>query len=233
VTLGKIAERLNLRRRLRMTRVRVVSQLFFFVAFLLAVWATWTSRLGGYPVSRLLEMDPLVTLSTALATGYVYKFLGWGLLVLGLTLLFGRVFCNWICPYGTLHQLTGWLFNIRKHRDRWKTNRYRPIYFLKYGILIVFLIMAALGSLQIGLLDPICLMYRSLSTAFAPASDLLVGAAGEELGRVGIWPGISCGCWYDGMEKSLLVSVTERHTREDIDSLASGLEAVISAGGNS
>ena len=55
----------------------------------------------------------------------------------------------------------------------------------------------------------------------------------EELGRVGIWPGISCGCWYDGMEKSLLVSVTERHTREDIDSLASGLEAVISAGGNS
>jgi len=55
----------------------------------------------------------------------------------------------------------------------------------------------------------------------------------EELGRVGIWPGISCGCYYDGMENSLLVSVTERHTREDIDSLASGLEAVISAGGNS
>ena len=55
----------------------------------------------------------------------------------------------------------------------------------------------------------------------------------EELGRVGIWPGISCGCWYDGMDNSLLVSVTERHTREDIDSLASGLQAVISAGGSS
>ncbi len=55
----------------------------------------------------------------------------------------------------------------------------------------------------------------------------------EELGRVGIWPGISCGCYYDDMENSLLVSVTERHTREDIDSLASGLEAVISPGGSS
>jgi glycine dehydrogenase subunit 1 len=52
----------------------------------------------------------------------------------------------------------------------------------------------------------------------------------EELGRAGIWPGISCGCYYDDMETSLLVSVTERHTKDDIDSLASGLEAVVSAG---
>jgi len=54
----------------------------------------------------------------------------------------------------------------------------------------------------------------------------------DELGRVGIWPGISCGCYYDGMDNSLLVSVSERHTREDIDSLASGLEAIISSGGS-
>ena len=47
----------------------------------------------------------------------------------------------------------------------------------------------------------------------------------EELGRAGIWPGISCGCWYDDMENCLLVSVTERHTRADIDSLASAVEA--------
>ena len=53
-------------------------------------------------------------ISTALATGYVYRYLGWGLVIISLTLLFGSVFCNWICPYGTLHQFTGWLFNIRK-----------------------------------------------------------------------------------------------------------------------
>jgi polyferredoxin len=186
VKAADLTARLGLRRRLRLTNVRVVSQAFFFVAFVLAVWATWTSRLGGYPVSRLLEMDPLVMVSTALATGYVYRFLGWGLLVLALTLVLGRVFCNWICPYGTLHQFTGWVFNIRKHKERWKTNRYRRIFFLKYGVLTVLLILALFGSLQIGLLDPICLMYRSLATAIAPASDLLVGAAGEELARVGV-----------------------------------------------
>jgi len=54
----------------------------------------------------------------------------------------------------------------------------------------------------------------------------------EDLRKAGIWPGVSCGCWYEGMEKSLLISVSEKHTREDIDSLASGLEAVLSPGGD-
>ena len=88
----------KVKRGFRITNIRILSQVFFFVAFMLAVWATWTTRLGGYPVSRILEMDPLVMISTMLSTGYVYRYLGWGLLVLALTLLFGRVFCNWICP---------------------------------------------------------------------------------------------------------------------------------------
>ena len=62
-----------MRRWLRLTNIRILSQAFFFAAFILAAWATWTSRLGGYPVSRFLELDPLVMLSTALATGYVYR----------------------------------------------------------------------------------------------------------------------------------------------------------------
>ncbi|MBT6784867.1 MAG: 4Fe-4S ferredoxin, partial [Planctomycetes bacterium] len=79
------------RKKLRLTNVRIVSQIFFFTAFLVLCWLTWTSRLEGYPVSRILEMDPLVMISTMLSTGYVYRYLGWGLLVLGLTLLAGRV----------------------------------------------------------------------------------------------------------------------------------------------
>ena len=153
---------------------------------MLSVWATWTTRLGGYPVSRILEMDPLVMISTALATGPVYRFLGWGLLVLAITLLFGRVFCNWICPYGTLHQFVGWLFNVRKPSERWSSNYYRPIYLLMYVILGVLLILSGMGALQIGLLDPICLMYRTVATAVAPASDMAVAAAVEQLSAAGV-----------------------------------------------
>lgn len=47
------------------------------------------------------------------------------------------------------------------------------------------------------------------------------------LSDAGIWPGIKCGCYYSDMPNCLLVSVTERHSRKDIDTLVSGLEAII------
>ena len=167
----------QVRRQLRLTNVRIVSQAFFFAVFIFFCWATWTTRLEGYPVSRILEMDPLVMISTMLSTGYVYRYLGWGVLVLAITLLFGRVFCNWICPYGTLHQFVGWIFDVHRVKDNFSRNRYRDIYYLKYAILIVFLLMASFGALQIGLLDPICLMYRSVATVFSPASDMALDNA--------------------------------------------------------
>ncbi len=37
---------LGWRKRLRLTNIRIASQAFFFAAFLLATWATWTSRLA-------------------------------------------------------------------------------------------------------------------------------------------------------------------------------------------
>jgi polyferredoxin len=166
------------RKALRLTNVRIVSQLFFFGLFLAFCWATWTTRIEGYPVSRLLEFDPLVMISTMLSTGYVYRHLGWGLFIIMLTLLFGRVFCNWVCPYGTLHQFVGWLFNVSKGKQNIDRNRYRDVFYLKYAGLTVFLIMASMGALQIGLLDPICLMYRSVATVFSPAADMALDRSG-------------------------------------------------------
>jgi polyferredoxin len=173
------------RRWLRLTRVRVLSQIVFLTLFVLAVWATWTSRIAGYPVSRLLEMDPLVALTTVLATGQVYRSLGWALLIVALTFVFGRVFCNWICPYGTLHQLVSWLFDVRSNSRRIEANAYHSNQFLKYGLLVGFVAMASLGALQIGLLDPIVMMYRGVATVLAPASDLVVGRVGA--GVDGAW----------------------------------------------
>ena len=159
-------------RTFRITRIRVFSQLFFFSLFVFLLWCTWFSRLRGYPVSLFLEVDPLVGVATAIANHTVYRWLWRGLFVLVPTLLLGRAFCNWMCPYGTLHQFVGWLFNIWTNRDNMSRNRYRPSQQIKYLILAVFLVMAALGSLQIGLLDPICLLVRTFTTAIAPAADL-------------------------------------------------------------
>jgi len=159
-------------RTFRITTIRIVTQAFFFALFGFLIWVTWLSRLGGYPASLFLEMDPLVGFATALSTHTVYRWLWRGMWILVPTLVLGRAFCNWICPYGTLHQFIGWLFNIRSNRDLIDKNRYKPLFQLKYVILTVMLVMAFFGSLQIGLLDPICLLVRTFTVAFAPAFDV-------------------------------------------------------------
>ncbi|MBI3893172.1 MAG: 4Fe-4S dicluster domain-containing protein, partial [Candidatus Wallbacteria bacterium] len=166
---------------LRITDVRILSQAFFFLLFLFLATVTWFSRLGGYPVSLFLEVDPLVALATALSTGTLYRNLVWSLWVLIPTLLLGRWFCNWMCPYGTLHQFIGWLFGKLTGKSMLDANRYRPLFRAKYVLLAFFLVMALFGSLQIGLLDPICLMYRSYATAFAPTYDTAMARAREAM----------------------------------------------------
>jgi len=154
---------------MRITRVRVLSQTFFFLLFLFFVIVTDLRYLKGYPVSLFLEIDPLVGFATAVTTGTVYKGLILCALVLVPTFLLGRFFCNWICPYGSLHQITGWLFGRRDEQARIESNRFRRLQQLKYVFLVMMIAAAVFGSLQIGLLDPICLFHRSMSTAVLPA----------------------------------------------------------------
>jgi polyferredoxin len=151
--------------------VRVAAQAFFLVLFVFLLWVTWLSRLKGYPASLFLELDPLVAFATALSTHTVYRRLWWALFLLVPTLLLGRFFCGWVCPWGTLHQLAGWLFNIRNNRNRIDANRYRPLFQAKYYVLGAFLVLAAFGALQVGLLDPICFLVRAFTVTIAPAAD--------------------------------------------------------------
>ena len=156
-------------RAFRITTTRIISQTVFFSLFVFLLWVTWFSRLGGYPVSLFLEVDPLVSLATAIATHTIYRGHWMSLWVLIPTLLLGRVFCNWMCPYGSLHQFTGWLFNRRTVVEQIDSNRYRHLFSLKYYILFWMLAMAVFGSLQVGLLDPICLLFRSFTVAVLPS----------------------------------------------------------------
>ncbi len=170
---------------------RRVSQVFFFALFVFLVIVADLRYLKGYPVSLFLEIDPLVGFATAITTGTIYKGLILGLVLLIPTLLLGRVFCNWMCPYGILHHFIGWLFGKGRgaEQERIESNRYKPIYGAKYVILAGMLAAALFGSLQIGLLDPICLFHRSLTTAVLPAVNMAAPGSVyvEQYFHVGAW----------------------------------------------
>lgn len=174
-----IASNEYMKRLLRLTNTRIISQVVFLGLFLFLSWVSWTSRVHGYPVSRFLELDPLLSISTVVSTGYIYRYMGWSILVIFLTFLFGRVFCNWICPLGTLSQFTGWLLGKFTKKEMIDKNRYSTKQVYKYGILMVFMIMSFFGSVQVGLLDPIALTTRAAGTVFAPASDYFISFVGK------------------------------------------------------
>ena len=102
-------------------------------------------QLRGWPVNWLIQLDPLVGLATLLSTRTLYAGLLWGLLTVVLTILLGRFFCGWICPFGTLHQFVGFLGKRKRpNAEKIKLNQYNRLQNLKYWILTFLLTISAL-----------------------------------------------------------------------------------------
>ena len=165
---------------MRIVQTRRISQVFFFTLF---VWFCIVSTVGdklwqlrGWPVNWFLQLDPLVAIGTILTTHSLYWPLLWALVVVALTIILGRFFCSWVCPFGSIHHFVGFLGNRKnKAAQKIQLNKYRKAQCIKYFILIIFLSMAAFPSvastLQTGLLDPIPLVTRSFNLILLPIVD--------------------------------------------------------------
>ena len=147
--------------------VRRLSQtaflLLFLYLFVLTAYHPGNETSG--PVTLFFNMDPLLLFTVwlgghAVASAFLLSFI-----TLGLTLIFGRWFCGWVCPLGTLQHLVSWVAAPRKRR-RFDVNRYRPWFALKYVVLTVLLTLAAAGANHLGWLDPI-VSYEAVYSFYA------------------------------------------------------------------
>ena len=127
-----------------MVRIRRAYEVLFLGLFLFFLFITDLRYLQGWPVSLFLEATPLVAVATALTTHTIYRNLVWGLVIIAITMMVGRVWCNWMCPFGILHHFFGWIGNRRNTKQMIEVNRYRKIYSIKYYILAVMIAMASL-----------------------------------------------------------------------------------------
>ena len=118
-----------------MVKIRRAYEVLFLGLFLFFLLITDLRYLKGWPVSLFLEATPLVAVATALTTHTIYRNLVWGLVIIAITMMLGRVWCNWMCPFGILHHLFGWIGNRRNTKQMIEVNRYRKIYAIKYYIL--------------------------------------------------------------------------------------------------
>jgi len=166
---------------MKIIHTRRISQIFFFCLFvwfcIVATFGREWWQLRGWPVNLFLQLDPLVAIGTLLSTHTIYRGLIWALLTIIMTIILGRVFCGWVCPFGAMHQFIGWLGGRRRTlKQRIASNKYRKAAFIKYLFLIAFLVAAAIPLkeetiLLTGILDPIPLIHRSFNVIVIPIAD--------------------------------------------------------------
>jgi polyferredoxin len=161
---------------------RRISQGVFLALFLVLLLKTSFDSIASpselprisAPVGFFLEIDPLIALLSLLASHELYRHLLWSVAIVVGTLFIGRFFCGWICPMGTInHMLAAIKSGRSKGKKRLDANRYKPYQRWKYGILMAMLGAALFTSLQVGVLDPIALLTRSLSLTITPAWNTL------------------------------------------------------------
>jgi MauM/NapG family ferredoxin protein len=146
--------------------LRRVVQWVIFLFFLWLLLAT-VQGVSGFPQDLFFRLDPLLGISAMVAGRIWIPALALGGLVLLSAFVFGRAWCGWICPLGSL---LDWLPARRKRRlsPTWRT--------LKHLLLVLLLVLALLGSLALAGLDPIALFWRGLATVLLPALGALTSA---------------------------------------------------------
>ena len=157
-------------------RIRQISQILFFALFIYLLFAGLQRRTVSPFADFFFRINPLSALTSMLAGRAWIPRLGWALIIIGLTVLIGRVWCGWICPTGTLLE---WV-TFRKARQRarkispsWRT--------VKYVLLVIILVAALFGNLTLLVFEPLALFTRAMTTVIIPALNFGVNTTESAL----------------------------------------------------
>ena len=113
-----------------------------------------------------LALDPLVSISTALAARAWVWSLTWAVGIVLICLVIPRGFCGYVCPLGTLIDIFDWAIGrrvkcLRLKTDGWWAN-------LRYCVLAVTLIAAVFGLLLSGFVSAIPIITRGMVFVLGP-----------------------------------------------------------------
>jgi MauM/NapG family ferredoxin protein len=160
----------KLKRNARILRnIRYSVQVLVLLLFLYLLLGTQQGATTILPHDFFFRLDPLAGISAMLASRSWLAPMALGGIILLLTLAVGRVWCSWLCPLGTLLDWTP-ARRIRQNRidipSYWR--------YVKDFFLFAILFSALYGSLTLLILDPVTLLFRSISSAILPALDFVV-----------------------------------------------------------
>ncbi len=153
-------------------KIRIAVQVLFTFLFFLLMFSAGSSGEGSFTFTdSFFYFDPLLLLLNFIATSKIIPIFLLSLVPVALTLVFGRFFCGWVCPFGAINQFFSWLFRKSK-KEKPEVNK--KLLQVKYVILILVLVSALWGAHYGGWLDPFSLLTRSTATVINPAGNHLL-----------------------------------------------------------
>ena len=160
-------------------RLRQITQILALALFLfLFTYATFLNPQRAW-ADFFYRLNPLVALTATLAGRAPIPGLGLAAVTVALTLVFGRVWCGWICPFGTVLE---WLAPRKRRSPHSAPRRTAPRRAappekwrrVKYLLLFIILFAALFGNQSLLFLDPITIMTRTTGIVFWPALRFLI-----------------------------------------------------------
>ena len=152
-------------------KIRIVYQIFFLILFFVLIILADYESFSYLPYRIFLETDPLIAIGVFLGNFTIYGFLALSLIIIIPTIFMGRFFCSWICPLGTLQDLSS-LGLKKSNKQMIETNRHNKKYVFKYYFLLALLLISTFtGSCVFAIFDPISMLTRSTVTSLLPGLD--------------------------------------------------------------
>jgi polyferredoxin len=157
--------------------MRRIVQTLFLILFTVLFFLAADPLPSFFPVDIFLRLDPLIALTTMLASRAIHAALFLSLVLVAATLLFGRFFCGWVCPLGTLIDFSKYIFPRRKTVPA----EYPSLSHVKYYLLVLILTGCVLGFNLAGWLDPIAFITRVYTLLLYPFVYLLLNSGLDAL----------------------------------------------------
>ena len=159
---------------------RMIVQYSLLILFLFLMYQTLSGHTFPIPINIFSRANLLQALASMVGGKAAIGNFWPALIVLAITLLFGRVWCGWICPTGAVFELYG--PKDRKIKEQWMRR-------VKYVILFTVILMAIFNSMAYLWFEPITVFVRGLTSLVKPGMDYL---AAEDKAAFE-WPGF--GWW--------------------------------------